>query len=177
MLTLAQAREQAQAYNEMLLAKGDPIKHRTAQRPVAQHTFREVAKMFYDAHKEEWHNLRYRRNWWSQFETHILGPDPTARDKAAPSGIAFLGKRPIDQIATGDVLKVLTPIWTEMMKTADDLRRRGASVWDYAKALKWAVGKSVRLGQQPEAAAGRRVHAGGRAFRRACLGTGAELHG
>jgi integrase len=124
-LTLAKAREQAQTYNEVLLAGGDPIQHRAAQRPTARPTFSEVAKMFYDAHKEEWHNLRYRKLWWSQLETHIL---------------PRLGDIPINTIATGDVLTALKPIWSEVMKTADDLRRRGASVWDYAKALKWVVG-------------------------------------
>jgi integrase len=125
MVTLASVRDAAEGYNAVLEAGGDPIQHRAAQRPVARPTFAEVAKMFYDAHKEEWHNLRYRKLWWSQLETHLL---------------PALGLMPIDTIVTGDALAALTPIWSAMMKTADDLRRRGASVWDYAKALKWVSG-------------------------------------
>ena len=45
-----------------------------------------------------------------------------------------LGKRPVDSIASADVLAVLTPIWHELPETAKRVRQRIGTVMDWAVA-------------------------------------------
>ena len=45
-----------------------------------------------------------------------------------------LGKRPVDSIASADVLAVLTPIWHDVPETAKRIRQRIGTVMDWAVA-------------------------------------------
>lgn len=40
------------------------------------------------------------------------------------------GQKPIDKMTTGDVLAVLSPIWTEKNETAKRLRQRLSTICD-----------------------------------------------
>ena len=45
-----------------------------------------------------------------------------------------LGKRPVDSIASADVLAVLTPIWHDVPETAKRIRQRIGNIMDWAVA-------------------------------------------
>jgi integrase len=55
---------------------------------------------------------------------------------------ATIGKRPVANVDTSDVMKVLEPIWTEKPETASRLRGRIEAVLDYAAARGWRKGEN-----------------------------------
>ena len=48
-----------------------------------------------------------------------------------------VGSKPVDEIATEDVLQVLTPIWNTKTETAKRVQGRIENVLDFAAARKW----------------------------------------
>src|SRR5476649_1566733 len=71
-------------------------------------------------------NEKHKAQWKSTLETY-----------AAP-----LRTKPVDTIATDDVLSVLKPIWTEKAETASRLRGRIEKVLDAAKARGFREGEN-----------------------------------
>jgi len=51
-------------------------------------------------------------------------------------------KRPIAEVDTADILKLLQPIWNEKPETAGKARMRFEAVLDYAKAKGWREGEN-----------------------------------
>ena len=49
----------------------------------------------------------------------------------------LIGSKQVGEITSGDVLSVLTPIWTEKPETARRLRQRIETVFDWAVAQGW----------------------------------------
>ena len=48
-----------------------------------------------------------------------------------------IGSKPVDSITTEDILKILTPIWTDKTETAKRVRGRIENILDYAAAHKY----------------------------------------
>jgi integrase len=131
-VTLADARDAAQAARKLLRDRVDPIEHRDAARAakaatVKAFTFKEVAEKYVAAHQASWRNAKHRWQWGASLEKH-----------AYPK----IGESPIDRITTGDVMEVLEPIWQTMPETASRVRGRIESVLDYAKAREWRGGEN-----------------------------------
>ncbi|WP_159350004.1 tyrosine-type recombinase/integrase [Roseomonas harenae] len=134
-LTLAQARDAAEAAR-VLLRKGlDPLEHRKAlSRSEAQakaeaeaeaRTFRQVAEHHLSAHEAGWRNAKHRAQWRSTLETYAY---------------PFFGDRSVGEIRTDDVLRALQPIWTEKPETASRVRGRIEAVLSHAAARGWRQG-------------------------------------
>ena len=99
--------------------------HHQGQDPRAQTrepTFEEAAQKVHALHSATWRNAMTARIWWSSMQTYAL---------------PVLGDKPISSIATGDVLGVLTPIWSTKRETARRLRQRISSVMKHAVAQGW----------------------------------------
>jgi integrase len=129
-VSLSEARENARTLRLQLLGGTDPMAARVARRPQGLHTLKVVAKEYYDAHRGEWSNPRYVKDWWTGLEKHISGP---------------LGDWDVAQITTGDFLHVIRPLWQVSPKMANEIRGRLEKVWNSAKALKWVSGENPFL--------------------------------
>lgn len=135
-LTLAQAREAAEAHRAALRSGLDPIAERerkateaeaevaraTADAAAKARTFKDVAAQYIAAHGPGWRNAKHRAQWSATLDTYAY---PT------------LGALPVDEIGTDAVLKCLQPIWTAKPETASRVRGRIEAVIDYAMAMGW----------------------------------------
>ena len=113
---LAQAREKA-ADNRAAVAEGrDPVAEKHSP---AMPTFTEAARAVHAANKPRWRNDKHSASWMQTLERHAI-----------PS----LGNTPLDRIDRGDVLRVLTPIWTTRPETARRVRQRMRTVFLWGMA-------------------------------------------
>ncbi len=124
-VSLASARTTAARCREQLAAGLDPKSERDRERE-NHRTFGMVADEYLQAMGERWTNDKTRWQW-----------ENTLTEFAKP-----VRKRPVSQIDTADVLKLLKPIWQEKAETASKARMRLESVLDYAKAKGWREGEN-----------------------------------
>jgi integrase len=159
-VSLASAREKAMAAHRLAGAGGDPIAQRRAQRtkkPIP--TFGELAAEVIALEQARSTNEKVRYQW-----ELLLGP----------SYCALIINRPVNEISTSDVERVLRPVWHTKPETARKLHRRIRRVfeharirlrdahgvampdnparWDDLKALGFEVPKKLSRGPQPSLA-------------------------
>ncbi|MBU2942939.1 site-specific integrase [Shimia thalassica] len=115
LVTLAEAREEAQRLRKIARSGGDPL----VERSKATITFAEAAQKTFEAKREGWKNGKHTDNWIATLHNHVF---PT------------IGDRPIETLRSADVLTVLAPIWHSKAETARRVRQRIASVFQWAKA-------------------------------------------
>ena len=130
-VSLAEAREAARESRGAVRRGIDPIENRKGARAAARAasdalTFQQVADRYIAAHEAAWQNAKHR---WQWRQTINLACEQ-------------IGKMPAAAIATGDVLRVLEPIWHTKTETAKRLRGRVKSVLDYATARGWRSGEN-----------------------------------
>ncbi|MBA4492103.1 integrase arm-type DNA-binding domain-containing protein [Paracoccus sp. S1E-3] len=121
LVSLAEAREKALANRKMAREGGDPLAARREQQAVM--TFEQASRHVHELHAPTWRNAKHRRDFISSLERYAF---------------PFIGKLPASKVAAADVLRVLTPIWTEKPETARRVRQRIGTV------LKWAVAQGWR---------------------------------
>jgi integrase len=122
---LADAREKAASARRKIAQGLNPIDERKRDDDIP--TFGEMADDVREALSAGFRNEKHKAQWKSTLETY-----------AAP-----LRAKPVDTIATDDVLAVLKPIWTTKAETASRVRGRIEKVLDAAKA------KGFRGGENP----------------------------
>jgi len=127
LVSLAKARGDARTYRETARAGGDPLQDRRKVRTSIP-TFAECARDVHAIRLPHWRNPKHGAQWLATLETYSF---------------PYFGDRPVDQIESGDVLKVLLPIWVTKAETARRVRQRLKAVFDYAKA------KGFRSGDNP----------------------------
>ena len=116
LVSLAEARETAFENRRLAQKGGDPLaEKRRAQVP----TFREATEATIQAHRKRWRNPVTERNWWQSLERHAF---------------PIIGDEPVTEIGREDVLRVLTPIWTEKPEVARKVRQRIRATLRYAQA-------------------------------------------
>lgn len=125
-MTLADAREMAVA-NLLAIKQGkDPLaeKHQASEenKRASTPTFAEAAKQVIELRRPTWSNGKYAAQWESTLATYAY---------------PVIGSLQVEDIGSGDVLSVLTPIWTEKPETARRLRQRIETVLDWAVAQGW----------------------------------------
>jgi len=115
---LAEARETARVLRKIAREGGDPIAERDkGKREVP--TFQKAAETVHAEHSPSWKNPKHAAQWIN-----------TLKQYAYPA----LGDRPVDQIDTPEVLRLLGPIWLTKPETARRVRQRLGTVFDWAKA-------------------------------------------
>ena len=124
LVTLAEAREKALAYRKVARDGGDPVAGRK-QAQAAVPTFAEAAEQVHADHGASWKNPKHRDQWINTLRTY-----------AFPQ----LGERPVNTLATPDVLRVLSPIWLTKPETARRVRQRIGTVLDWAKTAGYRTG-------------------------------------
>lgn len=126
-VSLPEAREEAQRLRGLARKNLDPMAQRRLERKVML-TFEEAARLVYDELSPSFKNEKHRLQWLTSLETYAF---PT------------LGSRPVDQIESGDVLRILSPIWLEKRETARRVRQRVRVV------LNWCKARNYRTGDNP----------------------------
>jgi integrase len=122
---LTDAREKAASARRKIAQGLNPIDERKRDGGIP--TFGEMADDVRETLSAGFRNEKHKAQWKSTLETY-----------AAP-----LRAKPVDTIATDDVLAVLKPIWTSKAETASRVRGRVEKVLDAAKA------KGFRDGENP----------------------------
>lgn len=128
-LTPAQAREQAVANRSKARAGGDPLAERRAAQAKSM-TFAECVTVYSEAKLSEFSSEKHRKRW-------ILALHNLA--------LPVLGKMPVQDIRTKDVLRMLEPHWRERTVTAKKLRGQVEAV------LTWATVAGHREGENSAA--------------------------
>jgi integrase len=124
LVPLAKAREQAARLRGLAREGGDPLAvRRREQRPVP--TFRAAATEVHTQLGATFRNAKHRAQWLASLEA-----------------VAFpvFGDRPVDAIASDDVLKALSPVWTTTPETARRVKQRIKVVFEWAKASRYRTG-------------------------------------
>lgn len=129
-VTLAQARQDAQAARLALRDGIDPQAQRRAARAAQAGvpTFKAAALAYIDEQTPGWRNPKHAAQWGSTLETYAY---PT------------IGAKPVNEITTEHVVAILQPIWKAKTETATRVRGRIESVLDAAKV------KGHRDGENP----------------------------
>jgi integrase len=129
--TLREARELARQCRQKRYQGIDPIDERKARQARAKtasataRTFRHCAEAYVKANEAGWRNTKHRSDWVASLGTHVF---------------PVIGDMPVGAIDTAAVLKVLSPIWTQIPETASRVRGRLELVLDWAKAHKYRDG-------------------------------------
>ena len=119
-VSLAEAREKAHKNRLTVQAWGDPLaEKRAAEREASMPTFAETAKQYIAFQEPQWSNAKHVYQWKRTLEAY-----------ANP----IIGDMPVDEVASGDVLAVLTPIWFTKTETARRVRQRIRAVMGWAMA-------------------------------------------
>jgi integrase len=118
---LAEARDKATEYRKQAKNGVDPIEARQTE-PEKTPTFTTCAARYIRAHRRGWKNAKHARQWVSTLKTY-----------ARPA----IGSKKVNAIATEDILKILSPIWTSKTETAKRVQGRIENILDYAAAHKY----------------------------------------
>lgn len=121
LVSLAEAREKALVNRKLAREGGDPLSARREHQAVL--TFEQASGRVHELHAPTWRNDKHRLDFISSLERYAFPP---------------IGKLPVSNITAADVLRVLSPIWTEKPETARRVRQRIGTV------LKWAVAQGWR---------------------------------
>ena len=135
-VSLADARELASENQRAIRQGRDPLseKRQAAEerRRPAVPTFAEAAEQVIEMRRPTWSNAKHASQWNNTLATY-----------ANP----VIGRKPVDQITTADVLAVLAPIWTLKAETASRVHQRLETVFDWVIARGWRLdnpaGKAV----------------------------------
>ncbi|WP_347341664.1 tyrosine-type recombinase/integrase [Bradyrhizobium uaiense] len=126
LVSLAEAREEAQKYRKMARDDGDPLAEKRRARRVMP-TFKQAAEAVHKEHAKAWKNAKHGDQWINTLKAY-----------AYPA----FGDRRIDQIDTPEILKALSPIWLTKQETARRVRQRIGTVLDWAKAAGHRTGNN-----------------------------------
>lgn len=132
--SLAEARERAKKYRQLLSEGIDPIEHRKAEREktlmatAQRKTFEECAREYHKLHANGWKNIKHADQWINTLTAYAF-PE--------------FGRKDVSSVNKADILRVLEPIWTTKPETASRVRQRIRAVLD------WAAARDYRHGHDP----------------------------
>ena len=121
LVSLADARELALANRKLARAGGDPLADKRRVQSVP--TFAAAAQRVLEQKRGGWRGRWHAQTWWRSLEHHAF---------------PRIGRRPVSEVTTADVLEILTPIWHVKAETARAVRQRIRSV------LEWAIAMDLR---------------------------------
>lgn len=92
-----------------------------------EQTFEMVATEYIASHRASWKNSKHADQWTNTLQTFAY---------------PIIGKLPVGEVSTENVLSILKPIWTTKTETATRVRSRIELVLSYAKAMKLRTGEN-----------------------------------
>ena len=118
LVSLKEAREQAFANRKLARAGGDPLaeKRRTRSMP----TFADATEQVWNQLRPAWRNRKHPKAWLSSLERYAF---------------PRIGRRPVSEVSSADVLEILSPIWHVKAPMARCVRRRIRAVMEWAVAM------------------------------------------
>ena len=122
LVPLAEAREKALANRKLARQGGDPLAEKRRSQGIP--TFAEAAARLLEQKRAGWRNPRHPREWISSL-----------RRFAFPR----IGKMPVSEVTSADVLEILTPIWHRKAQTARRVRQRLRAVLEWAVAMEFRI--------------------------------------
>ena len=102
LISLAEAREQALANRKLARTGGDPLAEK--RRSVGIPTFAEAARRVVEQKRAGWRSRAQGRDWMLTFERYAF---------------PRVGKVPVSEVTSADMLEILAPIWHEKAATAE----------------------------------------------------------
>ena len=130
LVPLAEAREKALANRKLAREGGDPLAEKRRSQGIP--TFAEAAMRVLEQKRAGWRNQRHAREWQSSL-----------------SRFAFprIGKVPVSEVTSADLLEILTPLWHRKVATAKRVRQRLRAVLEWAVAMEYRIDNpSDRIG-------------------------------
>ena len=120
LVPLAEAREKALANRKLARQGGDPLAEKRRSQGIP--TFAEAAMRVLEQKRNGWRNPKHSREWLSSL-----------------SRFAFprIGKMPVSEVTSADVLEIVTPIWHRKVATAKRVRQRLRAVLEWAVAMEY----------------------------------------
>ena len=115
-MSVNQAKMQALENRRLVKDGGNPL---TEKRKSKLPTFRLADEQTLEANKGRWKNSKTEMNWRSGMKKYAY---------------PVIGDKRIDQVGREDVLRILTPIWTDKTEVARKLRQRMNAVFSWARA-------------------------------------------
>ena len=122
LVPLAEAREKALANRKLARRGGDPLAEKRRAEGIP--TFAEAAMRVLEQKQGGWRTPRHSREWLSSL-----------------SRFAFprIGKVPVSEVTSADVLEILTPLWHRKVATAKRVRQRLRAVLEWAVAMEYRI--------------------------------------
>ncbi len=117
-ISLAIARQRAFEYRRMVAIGLNPKTERDRQ---SGKSFGETADEYLIAMQSRWTSEKTRKQWISTFTDYC----------------ASIRQKPVTDVDTADILKILNPIWGKKSETAARIRMRIEGVLDFAKSNGW----------------------------------------
>ena len=121
LVSLKEAREKAFANRKLARDGGDPRAEK--RKSESMPTFAAATRTVWKQLRPGWRSARHAQLWLASLEHHAF---------------PYIGKMPIAEMTSADVIGILAPIWHEKASTARKLRQRIRAV------LEWAVAMDLR---------------------------------
>ena len=122
LVPLAEAREKALANRKLAREGGDPLAEKRRAEGIP--TFAEAASRVLEQKRDGWRGRRHHREWISSL-----------RRFAFPR----IGKMPVSEVTSADLLEILTPIWHRKASSARRVRQRLRAVLEWAVAMEYRI--------------------------------------
>ncbi len=118
LVSLKEAREKAFANRKLARERGDPLSEK--RRVESTPTFADATRQVWNQLRPGWRSPQHAQLWLSSLERYA---------------VPRIGKMPISEVTSADVIEILAPIWHDMPPTARKLRQRIRAVMEWAVAM------------------------------------------
>ena len=118
LVSLKEAREKAFANRKLAREGGDPLSEK--RRVESTPTFADATRQVWKQLRPGWRSPQHAQLWLSSLERYA---------------VPRIGKMPISEVTSADVIETLAPIWHDMPPTARKLRQRIRAVMEWAVAM------------------------------------------
>ena len=118
LVSLKEAREKAFANRKLAREGGDPLSEK--RRVESTPTFADATRQDWKQLRPGWRSPQHAQLWLSSLERYA---------------VPRIGKMPISEVTSADVIGILAPIWHDMPPTARKLRQRIRAVMEWAVAM------------------------------------------
>jgi integrase len=133
--TLAEVRERARKFRQLLDDGIDPLTHRDQERhhrkaaeaeaKKLHRTFQECASEFHESNADDWKNAKHKDQWINTLTTYAF---------------PYFGKVPVSQLTRDQIREALLPIWKTKAETASRVLQRIRTVVNYGAAMGYCNG-------------------------------------
>ena len=120
LVSLAEAREKVRANRKLAREGGDPLTERRRARNMP--SFAEAAERVVEQKRSGWRNPRHAHDGMASLRRYAF---------------ARIGRMPVSEVTSGDVLGILAPIWHVKVRTARIVRQRIRTVLEWAVAMEF----------------------------------------